>query len=151
MILLSHHQYYYFKIIDTIGTTIKRAVKPYYIPSDTVTKISRRLSSDLCAVTTGAFSKRTYYTTADETYLKFRRCFSLSSIGPSLIEDDALQRSITIKLPKIEKQNRKTEEEILTEFDNMLPQLLGYIFLNMSNTSSEELLNKPLESNNNCS
>jgi hypothetical protein len=62
-----------------------------------------------------------------ETYLKFKRCFALSSIGSSLIEDDALERCISIKHPKLIKQNRKLEEKILAEFDNMLPKLLGYI------------------------
>jgi hypothetical protein len=71
---------------------------------------------------------RTLYTTADETALKFKRCFALSSIGASLTEDDALERSISLKSPKIKKQNRKSEEKVLAEFDSILPQLLGYIF-----------------------
>jgi hypothetical protein len=67
------------------------------------------------------------YTTADETSFKFKRCFALSSIGASLTEDDALQRCISLKHPKIEKQTRKMEEKVLAEFDSMLPQLLGCI------------------------
>ena len=74
------------------------------------------------------FSTRTLYTTSDETHFKFKRCFALSSIGASLTEDDALERCISIKHPKIENQNRKTEEKILAEFDCLLSQLLGYIF-----------------------
>jgi hypothetical protein len=81
---------------------------------------------------------RTLYTTADETPLKFKRCFALSSIGASLIEDDALERSITINHPKIEKQDRKMEEKILAEFDSLLPQLLGYIFDTIAKTMQEK-------------
>jgi hypothetical protein len=101
----------------------------YYNAYDNVRKMPEWLSSDICAATTGAgFSTRKYYTTADETYLKFKRCFALSSIGTSLTEDDALERCISIKHPKLIKQNRKLEEKILAEFDSMLPKLLGYIF-----------------------
>ncbi|HEY7080148.1 MAG TPA: hypothetical protein VH500_10630 [Nitrososphaeraceae archaeon] len=101
----------------------------YYNAYDNVRKIPQWLSNDICAATTGAgFSMRTLYTTAEETYLKFKRCFALSSIGASLTEDDALERSISIKHPKLVKQNRKLEEKILAEFDGILPKLLGYIF-----------------------
>ena len=44
-----------------------------------------------------------FNTTAEETYLKFKRCFTLSSIGASLTEDDALERCISIKHPKLSK------------------------------------------------
>ena len=101
----------------------------YYNAYDNVRKIPQWLSNDICAATTGAgFSMRTLYTTAEETYLKFKRCFALSSIGASLTEDDALERCISIKHPKLVKQNRKLEEKILAEFDYILPKLLGYIF-----------------------
>jgi hypothetical protein len=100
----------------------------YYCAYDNVRKIPQWLSNDICAATTGAgFSTRTLYTTEEETYLKFKRCFALSSIGASLTEDDALERCISTKHPKLLKQNRKLEEKILEEFDDMLPKLLGYI------------------------
>ena len=101
----------------------------YYNAYDNVRKIPEWLSNIICAATTGAaYSTRTLYTTADETLFKFRRCFAFSSIGASLTEDDALQRCISLKHPKIERQSRKTEEEILSEFGRILPRLLGYIF-----------------------
>ena len=76
----------------------------YYNAYDNVKKIPQWLSNDICAATTGAgFSMRTLYTTAEETYLKFKRCFALSSIGASLTEDDALERCISIKHPKLVK------------------------------------------------
>jgi hypothetical protein len=87
------------------------------------------------AATTGAgFSVRTLYTTAEETSFKFKRCFAFSSIGASLTEDDALQRCISLKHPKIERQSRKTEEKILSGFYSILPHLLGYIFDTVAKT-----------------
>ena len=107
----------------------------YYNAYDNVIKIPSWLSSIICAATTGAgFIMRTLYTTTDETALKFKRCFALSSIGASLTEDDALERSMSLKSPKIEKQNRKLEEKVLAEFDRLLPQLLGYIFDTLAKT-----------------
>ena len=74
----------------------------YYCAYYNVRKIPQWLSNDICAATTGAgFSTRTLYTTDEETYLKFKRCFALSSIGASLTEDDALERCISIKHPKL--------------------------------------------------
>jgi hypothetical protein len=100
----------------------------YYNAYDNVRKIPQWLSSVICAATTGAgFSIRTLYTTSDETHLKFKRCFALSSIGASLTEDDALERSISLKHPKIERQSRKMEQKIFADFDSMLSRLLGYI------------------------
>ncbi len=111
----------------------------YYNAYDNVIKIPPWLSSIICAATTGAgFILRTLYTTADETPLKFKRCFALSSIGASLTEDDALERSISINHPKIEKQDRKMEEKILAEFNSLLPQLLGYIFDTIAKTMQEK-------------
>ncbi len=111
----------------------------YYNAYDNVIKIPQWLSSIICAATTWAgFILRTLYTTADETPLKFKRCFALSSIGASLTEDDALERSITISHPKIERQDRKMEEKILAEFDSLLPQLLGYIFDTIAKTMQEK-------------
>ena len=107
----------------------------YYNAYDNVIKIPPWLSSIICAATTGAgFIMRTLFTTADETALKFKQCFALSSIGASLTEDDALERSMSLKSPKIEKQNRKMEEKVLAEFDSMLPQLLGYIYDTVAKT-----------------
>jgi hypothetical protein len=101
----------------------------YYCAYDNVRKIPQWLSNDICAATTGAgFSTRTLYTTEEETYLKFKRCFALSSIGASLTEDDALERCISIRHPKLMKQDRKLEELILAQFDDILPKLLGCIF-----------------------
>ena len=89
----------------------------YYNAYDNVRKIPEWLSTIICAATAGAaFSTRTYYTTADETRFKFKRCFAFSSIGAPLTEDDALQRCISLKHPKIERQSRKTEEKILSGF-----------------------------------
>jgi hypothetical protein len=107
----------------------------YYSAYDNVRKIPQWLSNDVCAATTGAgFSMRTLYKTAEETYLRFKRCFALSSIGASLTEDDALERCISIKHPKLAKQNRKLEEHILAVFNDMLPKLLGYIFDTVAKT-----------------
>ncbi len=101
----------------------------YYNAYDNVRKIPQWLSNIICAATTGAaYSTRTLYTTADETLFKFRRCFAFSSIGASLTEDDALQRCVSLKHHKIERQNRKTEDEILSEFGRIFPHLLGHIF-----------------------
>ena len=46
----------------------------------------------------------------------------------ALSEPDALDRSMMIELDRISKENRKVESDIMAEFMQLRPQLLGYIF-----------------------
>lgn len=60
----------------------------------------------------------------------------MSSIGASLAEDDALERSVSINHLKIEKQDRKMEEKILAEFESTAA--IGYIFDTVAKTMQEK-------------
>jgi hypothetical protein len=58
---------------------------------------------------------------------EYKRCLGFSGINICLTEPDALDRSILIELMRIPRDKRKLESEILTEFEQIKPKVLGYI------------------------
>jgi hypothetical protein len=58
---------------------------------------------------------------------EYRRCLGFNGINISLTEPDALDRSMMIELERITKEKRRVESEIIAEFLELRPKLLGYI------------------------
>ena len=86
------------------------------------------LSDEACKAVTGiGQSKRKLYTDDDEVIYEYKRCLGFNGINISLSEPDALDRSMMIELDRISKENRKVESDIMAEFMQLRPQLLGYI------------------------
>ena len=87
------------------------------------------LSDEACKAVTGiGQSKRKLYTDDDEIVYEYKRCLGFNGINISLSEPDALDRSMMIELDRISKENRKVESDIMADFMQLRPQLLGYIF-----------------------
>lgn len=105
-----------------------------YMPSfDNLDSLSAEKSDMLCmAATGGAFSKRTLYSDADETILRFKRCVMLNGINVVATRSDLLDRSIVLELDRIPKSERKTEAEVWSSFSDDLPMILGAIFQTLS-------------------
>lgn len=106
-----------------------------YMPSfDNLDYLSAEKSDMLCmAATGGAFSKRTLFSDADETILRFKRCVMLNGINVVATRADLLDRSIVLELERIPKNERKTEEKVWSSFRADLPKILGAIFKALSN------------------
>ena len=87
------------------------------------------LSDEACKAVTGiGQSKRKLYTDDDEIIYEYNRCLGFNGINISLSEPDALDRSMMIELDRISKEKRKVESDIMKEFMQLRPQLLGFIF-----------------------
>jgi hypothetical protein len=87
------------------------------------------LSDEACKAVTGiGQSKRKLYTDDEEIVYEYKRCLGFNGINISLSEPDALDRSMMIELDRISKENRKVESDIMAEFMQLRPQLLGYVF-----------------------
>jgi hypothetical protein len=87
------------------------------------------LSDEACKAVTGiGQSKRKLYTDDDEVVYEYKRCLGFNGINISLTEPDALDRSIMIELDRISKEDRRVESDIMSEFMQLRPPLLGYIF-----------------------
>jgi hypothetical protein len=105
-----------------------------YMPSfDNLDALSAEKSDMLCmAATGGAFSKRTLYSDAEETILRFKRCVMLNGINVVATRSDLLDRSVVLELERIPKNERKTEDHVWTNFHADLPKILGAIFQTLS-------------------
>jgi hypothetical protein len=87
------------------------------------------LSDEACKAVTGiGQTKRKLYSDDDDIVYEYKRCLGFNGINTSLMEPDALDRSLMIELDRISKENRKVESDIMAEFKEHNPQLLGYIF-----------------------
>jgi hypothetical protein len=87
------------------------------------------LSDESCRAVTGAgSSKRMLYTDDDEIVFQYRRCLGYNGINLTLTQPDALDRSISLEMDRVTDETRKQENEILEQFEDMKPKLLGYIF-----------------------
>lgn len=105
---------------------------------DNLSSLPDWISDDLCmAVTGGGFSKKELYTDDDDIIYQFRRVVLLNGINVAAVKPDLLDRSILIELNEIDDDQRKSEENMLAEFERIKPMLLGAIF----NTLSKALQN----------
>jgi hypothetical protein len=86
------------------------------------------LSDESCKAVTGVGStKRKLYSDDDDIVYEYRRCLGFNGLNVALTEPDALDRSMMIELDRIKKENERTEEEIMSEFEKLRPGLLAYI------------------------
>lgn len=87
------------------------------------------LSDESCRAATGiGQTKRKLFTDEDDIVFEYKRCLGFNGINLPLTEGDALDRSIMIELDRIADEYKKLEEEIISQFMELRPRLLGYIF-----------------------
>lgn len=92
---------------------------------DNVSKLPDWLSDALCRISTGAgFASRTLYENDEETLFAGERPVWLNGIGSFVTRGDLQERTISVSLPVIPPDKRKTKEEIIQWFDLNRPALL---------------------------
>jgi len=93
---------------------------------DNVTSLPSWMSDTLCrAATGGGFTKRELYTDDDDVIYSFRRCVGLNGINIAAQRGDLLDRSLLVGFHDIPKNKRRTEEQLLAEFEEHRPEILG--------------------------
>ncbi|MBI4232802.1 toprim domain-containing protein, partial [Candidatus Peregrinibacteria bacterium] len=96
---------------------------------DNVSRLDDDDSDALCrAITGGGYSKRELYTDDDDIIYSFRRVIGINGINAIIRKSDLLERSISIILERIPKNQRKAEKKLLADFQKALPSILGAIF-----------------------
>jgi len=86
-------------------------------------------SDALCRAVTGeGFSKRMLYSDQDDVIFKFRRCIGLNGISVAATRPDLLDRSIIVRLERIDPSQRQTEDTLWSQFDRDRAKILGAIF-----------------------
>jgi hypothetical protein len=101
----------------------------YFAPFDNLSSLQKWISDAFCRAVTGdGFSKRQLYTDDDDIIYSFRRCIATNGINLAGSSPDYLDRSINIELERIRPEDRRKEEELLAEFEDLKPSFLGGIF-----------------------
>jgi len=93
---------------------------------DNVTTLPWWMSDTLCrAATGGGFSKRELYTDDSDITYSFKRCVGVNGINIAAQRGDLLDRSLLVGLQDIPKVKRKTEKQLLAEFESCKAEILG--------------------------
>jgi len=96
---------------------------------DNASGMSAEMSDALCSLATGGgFAVRKLYTDGDLYVMTYTRPFMINGIGGYANRPDLMERAIPIRLPSMPEGGRKTEAELLAEFDQMLPGVLGALY-----------------------
>jgi len=101
----------------------------YCIFFDNVSRLPDQVSDTLCKAVTGdGFSKRELYSDDDDIIFAFKRCLGINGINLAAKNPDLLERSILFELERVPPEQRRQERELLQEFENERPQIVGGIF-----------------------
>lgn len=107
----------------------------YYCAFDNIGTISPDVCNVLCqAVTGGSLSKRKLYSDNTEISINLRRLVALNGISMHIKQSDLMDRSIMVRLNRIDSFKRSTEESLKKDFQTALPDILGAIFQIISKT-----------------
>ncbi len=100
---------------------------------DNLGNIKNDISDLLCRVITGSgFSQRMLYSDDTDIIRNIRRIVGLNGINLSATQPDLLERSIIIELNTIAEEERKNEEDLWQEFNELKPKILGGILNTLS-------------------
>jgi hypothetical protein len=93
---------------------------------DNLSGCRAELADVFCRFSTGqGFRTRTLYSNLGITVASVKIPVLLNGIDAMVMRGDLLERSITLKLPRIESRDRRTEQEIWDQFGAIHPAVLG--------------------------
>ncbi len=105
---------------------------------DNLSFVPAWLSDALCRLSTGGgFATRELYTDQDEIIFDAMRPVLLTSIEEVATRSDLLDRCLIVWLPAIPEEGRRREEEIVTAFQKVQPQLFGALLGGLSGALRE--------------
>lgn len=104
--------------------------KEYRLPSfDNASGMSAEMSDALCSLATGGgLAVRKLYSDGELYVMSYSRPFVINGIGGYANRPDLMERAIPIRLASMPEGSRKTEAELMAEFDQMLPGVLGALY-----------------------
>jgi hypothetical protein len=107
---------------------IQQLAHNYLVFYDNVSYIPKWLSDLLCRAQSGmGHSKRQLYTDDDDVIYNLMRCIGLNGINVVPNSGDLLDRSIMFELEPIADEQRRTEQELVKNFEEAKPFILGAI------------------------
>jgi DNA primase len=111
------------------------AQNSWVLAYDNLSEIPNWLSDTLCRVATGGGNAtRLLYTDDEEVFFDARRPVLLNGISALGSRGDLLERSLIINLPAIAEEQRMSEKQLVREYEEALPRILGGL-LNAASTA----------------
>ena len=111
-----------------VNQLIQQLSHNYVAYYDNISKLSEWSSDELCRAVTGSeSSKRKLWTDDDDIIYNFKRCVGFNGINMAATKADLLDRGLNIHVKRIEDKDYRTPQDIDREFEDIRPQLLGYI------------------------
>ena len=102
------------------------ASKNWVLAFDNLSGLPNWLSDALCRVATGSgYATKKLYTDDEEQVFEATRPIILNGIPDLATRPDLADRAITISLPRISDNERRSEQEFWQEFLEVRPQILG--------------------------
>jgi hypothetical protein len=115
-------------IHDDKSEFIQQLAHNYLAAYDNLRHNPKWLSDECCKAITGiGQTKRVVYTIDDDKIFEYKHCLMFNGINIAFSEPDIIDRSIPIELYEIKPEHRRTEKEILEEFNKLKSKILKQI------------------------
>ncbi len=102
------------------------ASKNWVLAFDNLSGLANWLSDALCRVATGSgYATKKLYTDDEEQVFEATRPIILNGIPDLATRPDLADRAITISLPRISDEQRRSEQEFWQEFEEVRPHIFG--------------------------
>lgn len=116
------------RLPENIRDLMIQAQENHLLVFDNLSGMKGEMSDILCTLSTGGgFSTRALYTNSGNYVFKACRPFIINGIEGVANRPDLLERCISITLPTMPDGYRKTEKQLLFEFERLKPQILGWL------------------------
>lgn len=94
------------------------AANNYIVSFNNVSFLSDQNQDDLCCLSTGGgFGTRELFTTNKEAVIEIKRPVIMNGISDLVTAQDLIDRCVILELPIIDETDRKSEEELINEFN----------------------------------
>lgn len=111
---------------ENLLTTLSNS---YLVTFDNARDFSKDESDILCsAITGGTYSKRQLYTTNEMRVFELQNTIVINGVDVIPKESDLADRCLLLNLLPIPPEKRRTDGDILEDFEAELPEILGCIF-----------------------
>ncbi len=118
-----------FALPRDISELVQQLDHNYVVYYDNISRMPYWISDQFCRASTGGgSSKRRLFTDDDDKIYNFKRCVGFNGINLAAAKSDLLDRGLIIKVERIDDKDKRKKQHIWREFEQIRPQLLGYIF-----------------------
>ena len=100
----------------------------HVVSYNNLSSLTKRRQDILCSISTGGGSgARTLYTNAEETVIEIKRPILINGINSVATNQDLVDRVVSLELPPIKRERRRTDQELEVEFRLLWPSVFGAV------------------------